>query len=87
MQYYDYDDFDERDTIAPTISQVLKWLRKEKDIYITIFIDDDSDTPVTYEVWNDRECVCTHQGEYFALKDWSECELRAIGYILDNNLI
>ena len=26
--YYDYNDFDENDFIAPTISQVLKWLRK-----------------------------------------------------------
>ena len=69
---------------APVISQVLKWLRKEKDIYITIFIDDDSDIPVTYEIYKGSECVCTHQGEYFALKDWSKCELRAIEYVLDN---
>ena len=32
--YYDYDDFDEHDYIAPTISQVLKWLRKEKKVHI-----------------------------------------------------
>ena len=32
--YYDYDDFDEHDFIAPTISQVLKWLREEKKIHI-----------------------------------------------------
>ena len=34
--YYDYDDFDENDYIAPTISQVLKWLRKEKLILIAL---------------------------------------------------
>lgn len=34
--YYDYDDFDERDFIAPTISQVLKWLREEKKLFIEI---------------------------------------------------
>ena len=39
MQYYDYDDFDEKDYIAPTISQVLKWLRKEKKIHIVIDFD------------------------------------------------
>ena len=39
--YYDYDDFDERDFIAPTISQVLKWLREEKKIHICIDIYDD----------------------------------------------
>ena len=38
MQYYDYDDFDEHDTIAPTISQALKWLREEKKIHISIDI-------------------------------------------------
>ena len=32
--YYDYDDFDERDFIAPTISQVLKWLREEKEFMV-----------------------------------------------------
>ena len=68
----------------PTISQVLEWLIKEKDIYITIFIDDDSDTPVTYEIYKNTECICTHQGEYFTLKDWDKCELRAIEYTLDN---
>ena len=36
--YYDYDDFDERDFIAPTISQVLKWLREEKKISIEVSI-------------------------------------------------
>lgn len=34
--YYSYDDFDERDFVAPTISQVLKWLRKEKDLHMEI---------------------------------------------------
>ena len=80
-----YDNIWHRDNIdAPTISQVLKWLRKEKDIYISIFIDDDSDTPVTYGIWKDTECVCHHQGEYFALGEWEECELIAIEYSLDN---
>ena len=69
---------------APTITKVLVWLRKKKNIYITIFIDDDSDTPVTYEIYKDIECVCTHQGEYFTLNDWNKCELRAIEYTLDN---
>lgn len=32
--YYDYDDFDEHDFIAPTIAQVLKWLREEKKIEV-----------------------------------------------------
>lgn len=82
--YYDIKDFDEHDYIAPTISQVLKWLREEKEIYISIFIDDDSDNPVTYEIYKNTECVCSHKGEYFTLGDWSKCELKAIEYVLDN---
>ena len=33
--YYDYEGFDENDFIAPTIAQVLKWLREEKNIHIS----------------------------------------------------
>lgn len=33
-EYYDYEDFDEHEYVAPTISQVLEWLRKEKKIHI-----------------------------------------------------
>ena len=36
--YFGIDDFDKHAYIAPTISQVLKWLRKEKKIFITINI-------------------------------------------------
>lgn len=41
--YYGYDDFvgDKDAVIAPTISQVLKWLREEKKIHICIDIYDD----------------------------------------------
>lgn len=51
--YYDYNDFDENDFIAPTISQVLKWLRREKKIHIEPCIladaDTDADGNVLYE--------------------------------------
>lgn len=91
-QFLDYSDFLKCFNVgnsighidAPTISQVLKWLSEEKNIYISIFIDDDSDCPVTYEIYVGTECVRTHHGEYFALKDWSKCELRAIEYVIDN---
>lgn len=39
-EYYDYEDFDEYDYIAPTISQVLKWLREEKKIYLELIVVD-----------------------------------------------
>lgn len=34
--YYLFDDFDEDDCVCPTISQVLKWLRKEHKIYMYV---------------------------------------------------
>ena len=34
--YYSFEDFDDKDCVCPTISQVLKWLRKEKNIHIDI---------------------------------------------------
>ena len=83
-----YVDFTEtmnsEEIIAPTISQVLKWLREEKKIYVSIFIDDDSDCPVTYEIYKGTECMRTHHGEYFASNDWNKCELRAIEYVIDD---
>lgn len=33
---YSFEDFDEHDYVCPTISQVLKWLRKEKNLHIAI---------------------------------------------------
>ena len=33
---YSFEDFDEYDCVCPTISQVLKWLREEKEMYIVI---------------------------------------------------
>lgn len=37
--YFGINDFDKHAYIAPTISQVLKWLREEKNIHITIDVD------------------------------------------------
>lgn len=72
---------------APTISQVLKWLREEKGFVVNVFLDDDSDTPVTYEIYdinNKIECVMYHHGEYFSIEDWDKASLTGIEYVLDN---
>ena len=67
----------------PTISQVLKWLREEKNIFVVVFIDDDSDCPVTYNIFKGTDCVCHHHEEYFALSEWSKCEMAGIEYVID----
>ena len=68
----------------PTISQVLTWLREEKNIFVVVFIDDDSDCPVTYNIFKGTDCVCHHHEEYFALSEWSKCEMAGIEYVIDN---
>lgn len=69
---------------APTISQVLTWLRKKKNIFVVTFIADDSNAPLTYEIYMGTECLLTHHGEYFTLQEWDKCNLVGIEYCLDN---
>ena len=82
-EYYDYDDFDDKDCVCPTISQVLKWLREEKKIYIMVdrsfsvrgwhyyIIDnDDFENPIQQEVEHNR---C-----------YEQAAIAGIEYVLDN---
>lgn len=48
-----------------------KWLREEKNIIVEVFVDDDSDTPITYNIYKDGECVCHHHGKYWSVKEWN----------------
>ena len=57
---------------APLLYQAQKWLREEKNIIVEVFVDDDSDTPITYNIHKDRECVCHHHGKYWSVEEWSE---------------
>lgn len=49
-----------------------KWLRKEKGVIVEVFVDDDSDTPITYNIYKDGECVCHHHGKYWSVEEWNE---------------
>lgn len=55
---------------APTMWEAQKWLREEKNIIVEVFVDDDSDTPITYSIYKDGECVCHHHGGYWSVKEW-----------------
>ena len=57
---------------APTMWEAQKWLREEKNIIVEVFVDDDSDTPITYNIHKDGECVCHHHGKYWSVKEWNE---------------
>jgi hypothetical protein len=58
--------------LAVHLYSAQKWLREEKHIIVEVFVDDDSDTPITYNIYEDGECVCHHHGKYWSVKGWSE---------------
>lgn len=73
---------------APTQSLLQGWLREEKGIIVEVFVDDDSNMPLTYNIhqykdWN-WECVCHHHGNYYAVNDWELCLEDALKYALKN---
>ena len=55
---------------APTMWEAQKWLREEHGVIVEVFVDDDSDTPITYNVHKDGECVCHHHEGYWSVKEW-----------------
>ena len=72
---------------APTQSLLQRWLREEKGIVVEVFMDDDSNMPLTYNIhqykdWN-WECVCHHHGNYYAVTDWELCLEDALKYALE----
>lgn len=73
---------------APSQSLLQRWLREEKGIIVEVFMDDDSNMPLTYNIhqykdWN-WECVCHHHGNYYAVTDWELCLEDALKYALEN---
>lgn len=73
---------------APTQSLLQRWLREERGVIVEVFVDDDSNMPLTYNIhqykdWN-WECVCHHHGNYYAVNDWELCLEDALKYALEN---
>lgn len=78
-----YDNIWHRDLVdAPTISQVLKWLRKEKEIYLEIVIVIDTEYMCDIYKVNPRPIECLGSTEYF--KTPEQAALAGIEYALDN---
>ena len=63
---------------AILLYEAQKFLREEKGIIVEVFVDDDSDTPITYNIYKDGKCVCHHHGKYWSVKEWSEALLEGI---------
>lgn len=90
-EYYDYDDFDENDFIAPTISQVLKWLREEHLIHFEIvgaaygynlIISDTPDKGGTDRYYSHAKDDGPNDGG--AWDSFEDCVMYGIKYVLDN---
>jgi hypothetical protein len=79
---YSFEDFDEHDYVCPTISQVLKWLRKEKKIHI--IIPASSDESYWWEARDfNREISEYYDTEYTS---YEEAALAGIEYVLDTRI-
>ena len=76
------------DVSAPTISQVLKWLREEKKIVISILptlYNKKTGLPNYYYIIHDVTEYSWRIEEYpQSFESWEECALGAIEYALDN---
>ena len=69
---------------APTIPQVLKWLREEKKIHIEVMFIGPTPNRVKYYITNiggDRSFMDVSDEHY---KTWEQATLAGIGYVLDN---
>ena len=85
--YFNYiETMDCDEIIAPTISQVLKWLRKEKKIYVgATYLPRDVDYKDLYYAYIQRigyykKTIYTND----SYDNWEEAALNGINYVLDN---
>lgn len=69
---------------APTISQVLKWLRKEKKLYVGVTYLPKDLYYATIQYIGDYKKTIYPDDSY---DNWEEAALNGIEYAIDNNLI
>lgn len=79
---YCFDDFDEHDFVAPTISQVLKWLRDEKRIHLIVEMSDSGWYYNLYPIvrWGNDKYIMSFKHK----TSYEEAALAGIEYVLDN---
>lgn len=86
---YGKDIIDTEVVIAPTIAQVLKWLREEKKLHINVDIDEFGweyrickFQKVDNEIYNfDLDYLASYSGEFMS---YEEAALAGIEYVLEN---
>lgn len=78
--YFEIENFDDRDFIAPTISQVLKWLREEKELHICISLGEFSDW--VYDISKiEGNVFCKAMDDFHS---YEEAALAGVNYCLEN---
>lgn len=87
MSHNSYDNIWHRDYIdAPTISQVLKWLREEKELHIEIYMYHNC---YLFEIYNTKiyDVDFTQKSEKYSeieYENYEQAALAGIEYVLDN---
>lgn len=84
---YAFEDFDDRDCVCPTISQVLKWLREEKKIHIIVEISDSGWYYTLYPNvrWENGKLKSdTYIMSFKHKASYEQAALAGIEYVLDN---
>jgi hypothetical protein len=79
-----YNEYFGENIAAPTISQVLKWLRKEKKIYIMIDRSFSVKNSWHYIICNNDDFEHLNQQESIPNRKWEQAALDGIEYVLDN---
>ena len=75
---------------VPTISQVMKWLRDEKDIFIEITVDVNDKFNYYFEVYKKGDDTWDHIGQndtYDYFEMYEEAAMAGIEWVLDNILL
>lgn len=82
-EFYDFNDFDEHDYIAPTLAQVMKWLRNEHKITIQPQVTRDNtwDCQITYTDESDEILVDMFMGSSYWERDKPTYESAALAGI------
>lgn len=97
-EYYDYEDFHDHDYVAPAISQVLKWLREERNFHVSqdlmsdYSVDADGNiceewTYWSYSIHHIIDGILYrdyNQFDHIEYQSWEEAALAGIEYVLDN---
>jgi hypothetical protein len=86
---YSFESFDYHDYVCPTISQVLKWLREGKKIFVVIAVNPTLATKdkmaYYYQVYSNSDGVTSDY--YESEESYAQCEdcaIDSIKYVLDN---